>query len=167
MHMEYLLLARGVMCTLSDMPPWCGEFPAYLPKSQRHACELQSRTDTVDCGCPTSVWARKTCCTPLPQFDNNLHVADGPRGDLKLHEDLPVANLFGQAHVEGVVHPSKKEQLGADSRIEFSDTDNASSGEKSDGEGPNCSSASVAPPNTTTRNTGVVNSCGGAPPLET
>ena len=93
MYIEYLLLARGVMCTLSDMPPRLGEFPAYLPKSQRHACELQSRTDTGDDGCTTSVWARKTCCTPLPQSDNNLHVADGPRGDLKFHDDLIFCEL--------------------------------------------------------------------------
>ena len=59
MYIEYLLLARGVKCPLSDMPPWFGEFPAYLPKSQRHACELQSRTYTGDDGCTTSVWAGK------------------------------------------------------------------------------------------------------------
>jgi hypothetical protein len=155
-YIEYLLLARGAKCTFSDMPPWLGEFPAYLPKSQRHACELQSRTDTVDCGCPTSVWARKTCCTPLPQFDNNLHVADGSRDDLNMQK------LLGDPHDECVVHPSNKKKC-----IEFSDTDEATSGEKSDGEGPNCSSASVAQSNTTTRDTGVVNSCGGAPPLQT
>ncbi len=77
-----------------------------------------------------------------------------------------MANLLGHEHVEGVVHPSKHGQLGNDSCIEFSDTGDEGSGEKSDGEGPNCSSASVAQVKTTTRDAGAVNASGGAPPLE-
>jgi hypothetical protein len=46
--------------------------------------------------------------------------------------------------------------------LSFSDTGDENSGEKSD----DCSSASVDQLNTTTRDTGVVNVCGDAPPLE-
>ena len=151
MYIEYVVLARGATCTIPDMPLWLGTFPAYLPKSQRYACELLSHPECTVC--PTSLWARSTCCTHLTQPEKNELV--GERADALALEAFEMAHLLGEDVLAAVGVSSTRGLARTDACIELSDTDDDSSGAKTDDEEHAGASAVVAQLTTSSRQSGL------------
>jgi hypothetical protein len=66
-YTEYFVLAKGHKCTIKNLPAWFDSLPAYLPGSHRFSCGVDVLKSLTPC--PTTTWARTTCCKHLRQPD--------------------------------------------------------------------------------------------------